>query len=97
MLDAISKIKEIPDSSVDQSCGILSKLIKQLGDSEKASLIKLAKKYQPSTRALAGAMLENIFGTAASETLYKSLNPSTKYKLGLSESRLPNKQKWRIL
>jgi predicted transcriptional regulator of viral defense system len=96
MLDAISKIKEIPDSSVDHSCGILSKLIKQLGDSEKESLIKLAKKYQPSTRALTGALLENIFGTAASETLYKSLNPSTKYQFGLSQNRLPNKQKWRI-
>lgn len=96
MLDAISKIKEIPDSSVDRSCRILSELIKQLNDSERESLIKLAKKYNPSTRALAGAILENIYGTAASVLLDRSLNPFTEYKCGISENVLPNKAAWNI-
>ena len=96
MLDAISKIKEIPDTTADQACRMLSELIKKLDDSEWESLIRLAKKYNPSTRALAGAILQNSFGTAASEGLYQSLNPSTEYQFGLSDSVLPNKQKWRI-
>jgi len=97
ILDAISKIKEIPDSTVDQSCRILIELIRKLTDSDQKSLIKLARKYNPATRALAGAIFENYFGATRPEVLSKSLNPSTEYKFGISERALPNKQKWNIL
>ncbi|HBB91359.1 MAG: hypothetical protein A2X22_09825 [Bacteroidetes bacterium GWF2_49_14] len=96
ILDAISRIKEIPDSTVDRSILTISQLIGNLSDSDRDTFIRLAKKYNPATRALSGAILENIFGSARSELLYKSLNPSSEYQVGVTEGALPNKQKWNI-
>jgi hypothetical protein len=97
ILDAISNIKEIPDTTVEQSCKTLSGLIKKTNTGDKETLIRLAKKYNPATRALSGAILENSFGAQDSEPLLKTLNPSSVYKFGISESTLPNKRKWNIL
>ncbi len=97
ILDAISKIREIPDTTIDQSCNTLSRLIAKLNDKDKEAFIRLAKTYGPAIRALAGAIFENNFGTAGSEVLYKSLNPSTAYKYGISLNVLPNKQNWNII
>lgn len=97
ILDAISNIKEIPDTTVEQSCKTLSELIKKINTGDKETFIRLAKKYNPATRALSGAILENSFGAQDSEPLLKTLNPSSVYKFGISESTLPNKRKWNIL
>jgi hypothetical protein len=97
ILDAISNIKEIPDTTVEQSCKTLSELIKKINTSEKEIFIRLAKKYNPATRALSGAILENSFGVKDSEPLLKTLNPSSVYTFDISESTLPNKRKWNIL
>jgi hypothetical protein len=97
ILDAISNIKEIPDTTVDQSCKTLSELIKKINTGDKETFIRLAKKYNPATRALSGAILENSFSAQDSEPLLKTLNPSSVYKFGISESTLPNKRKWNIL
>jgi hypothetical protein len=97
ILDAISNIKEIPDTTAEQSCKTLSELIKKINTSDKETFIRLAKKYNPATRALSGAILENSFGAQDSEPLLKTLNPSSVYKFGISESTLPNKRKWNIL
>jgi len=97
ILDSIRNIKEIPDASIDQSCKILSVLIKNLNNSEIENLIRLAKKYNPATRALTGAIIEYYCKNKSSKTLFESLNPSSSYQLGVSGDILPNKQKWNIL
>lgn len=97
ILDAISNIKEIPDTTVEQSCKTLSELVKKINTGDKETFIRLAKKYNPATRALSGAILENSFGTLDSDPLLKTLNPSSVYKFGVSENTLPNKRKWNIL
>ncbi|MBN2681925.1 MAG: hypothetical protein JXR58_05420 [Bacteroidales bacterium] len=97
ILDSIRNIKEIPDSNINNSCIVISDIIQKFSDSDLKQLIRLAQNYNPATRALLGAIIELKFGSEVSEELYKSLNPASEYDLNISESILPNKQKWQII
>ena len=100
LLDVIRFIKKIPDSSFQLSITRLNSLISELSDKEQQSLIQLSYKYYPSVRALLGALLENMeldeLGIGL-EKLKTSLNPITKYKIGISEEILPTISNWNIL
>lgn len=96
ILDAIRNIKEIPDATVQDSCRALIGLIKKIKKEDGENIVRLAKKYNPATRALSGAMIDLCYGDKAAEPLLKSLNPSSEYEFGISESILPNKLKWNI-
>ena len=97
ILDSIRFIKRIPDTDINQSCERLKGIIRDLSDEKKDYLVKLAMKYNPATRALAGAILELIKGEAYVEGLYKSLRGSTIFKLNISALALNNKNIWRII
>lgn len=94
MLDGLKSIKKIPAASPDDIVRGLSVLIEKRSDEERSRLISYAMKYAPSVRALLGAILESI--GQYDESLKKSLNPFTKYAIGVSESVLPNKSNWNI-
>ena len=96
LLDCIRMIKDIPDSSTTQSCSLLMLKIKELTVEERHRMTQLAIKYSPSTRALLGAILECIEETECSDKLFSSLNNLTTFNIGISETILPNKKRWRI-
>ena len=96
ILDTVRNIKEIPDTTVQDSCKTLISLISKINKEERVSIIRLAKKYNPATRALSGAMIDLCFGSSIAEPLLKSLNPSSEYDFGISDNILPNKLKWNI-
>jgi hypothetical protein len=96
ILDSIRFIKRIPDSSVSDSCKRLIHIIKRLDKSEHQVLARLALKYNPGTRALAGAILDQASDSFISDQLYNSLNPVSGFTYGISENVLSNKLKWRI-
>jgi len=96
ILDATRNIKEIPDATVQDSCKTLMVLIKKINQEDRENVVRLAKKYNPAARALAGAMIDLCFGSNIAEPLLKSLNPSSEYEFGISDSILPNKLKWNI-
>lgn len=94
ILDALKFIKNIPattpDSVISQIRIDISKLSK-----EKKTLIKnLAIKYPASARALLGAVLE--LNNHVDNALKKTLNPFTKYQIGVSDKALPTKANWNI-
>ena len=97
ILDSVRNIKEIPDTTVDKACLILNSTIKKISPEDRSRFVKLALKYNPATRALTGAILENIADSNSVDSLYKSLNPSSSYSIGISDKVLPNKLKWNIL
>lgn len=97
ILDAVRGIKEIPDANIEDSCKALLNIIKNVRKADRATLIRLAGKYNPATRALAGAFCEISFGSKFANPLLSSLNLSSSYEFGISEKILPNKQKWFIL
>ncbi len=96
ILDGIRFIKKIPDASPKKSCEILQNLIAALSEEEQSRISKLALKYQPSTRALLGAILAHLGNEERAAILKKSLNPFTSYTIpGVSEV-LPAAAGWNI-
>jgi hypothetical protein len=98
LLDAIRYIKKIPDAATESSCTRFLAIIKKLSDIQINTLVRLALKYPPATRALLGALLEQSKKQNASvEVLYRSLNPITSYQLPGAQKILQNAEKWNIV
>ena len=96
LLDAIRFIKEIPDATINQSCKRILAIIRELDKEETEKALMLAEKYPPMVRAMLGAMVENLYGTNKTMSLWNTLNPLTTYKVGIDEQVLPQIKKWRI-
>ena len=96
LLDAVKDIRSIPGMETNTALELIKIKIEQLPLREQKKLGQLALSYPSSTRALTGAMLELLNSKQAADKLYKSLNFLSKYKLGIKESVLPNKDKWKI-
>jgi hypothetical protein len=97
LLDAIRYIKKIPDTSIEASCKRFLAIIKNFSDKETNTLVRLALKYPPVTRALLGVLLEQLQQGKTAEPLFKSLNPITKYKLPGVTKAIFNTEKWNIV
>lgn len=97
ILDAIRYIKKIPDATIESSCRRFLSIFRNLTEKELSSLARLALKYPPATRALSGALLDELQQTHLTELLLKSLNPITKYKLAGAANILSATEKWNII
>lgn len=96
ILDSIRYVRKIPDTTIEASVKRLSAIVSSLSDTNAVKMIRLSQKYPPATRALLGAILDNT-KNIGTEQLYKTLNPITKYKLGIPESVLATSPKWNII
>ena len=96
-LDAIRNIKRIPDSNLSSICARLLSLLKKMSSKNLATLVRLSQKYPPATRALLGALLEELEILEFQEALQKSLNPITKYKLSGVSKTLKTAEKWNLV
>lgn len=97
LLDAIRYIKKIPDATTEASCKRLLAIINDLSENELQIMVRLALKYPPATRAMVGAILEQLNHVDLTVSLLKSLNPITKYKLVGAAKVLTAAEKWNIL
>jgi len=97
LLDAIRYVKKIPDASVESSCRRFLAIIENMTDKEVNTLVRLALKYPPASRALLGALLEQLQNAKVAEPLFKSLNPITKFKLAGAEKVLSTTKIWNIV
>ncbi|MGH9948208.1 MAG: type IV toxin-antitoxin system AbiEi family antitoxin domain-containing protein [Pyrinomonadaceae bacterium] len=97
VLDAIRYIKKIPDTTIESSCKRFLAILKDIPDKDKKSLVRLALKYSPATRALLGALLDQMQRTDLTDRLLWSLNPITKYNLKGAAQVLLTTAKWNIV
>lgn len=97
LLDAVRYIKKIPDASIESSCKRFLAIIKKLDEREINTMVRLALKYSPATRALLGALLDQLNQEKATTLLFKSLNPITKYKLSGAAKAIYTAEKWNIV
>jgi len=97
VLDAIRYIKKISDTTIESSCNRFLAILKGISDKDKKSLVRLALKYPPATRALLGALLDQIRKTDLTDRLLQSLNPITKYKLTDVAKVLSTADKWNVV
>lgn len=97
ILDVLKFIRSIPDVTADIACSRMMIVIEGLAEKDIARLTKLAMKYQPATRALLGAILDEIGMPEKTLALARSLNPITTYKIGSVSKVLRSFQRWNIL
>ena len=97
MLDALDKIKKIPDTSPDDVVLYAKRTMAELPKEQKDRLSILAKERRPRTRAIIGAILKELGEWEDATMLKETLNPLSSYKIGLSENILQEKKKWKIL
>ncbi|WP_066222908.1 type IV toxin-antitoxin system AbiEi family antitoxin domain-containing protein [Formosa haliotis] len=97
LLDAIKYIKKIPDTTVAKACLRFMAILKEKSAEDIKTIIRLALKYPPSTRALLGAMLEQLGYTEHLQTLKASLNPITTYKIEDLEQIVHTTNNWNIV
>ena len=88
LLDSIKSIKRIPDTTPDSSYNRIKAIVKSLDEKNLDLMIKLAMKYNPMTRAIAGAIIEDLYGEDKARSLRDTLNPITIYKVGLTKTVL---------
>lgn len=96
ILDAIRYIKKIPDTSLSVIIKRLLAILNDIPENELSTLIDLALKYPPSTRALLGVMLEEMGRGVWVAPLRKQLNPVTAYKLNSVNQVLSTASNWNI-
>ncbi len=96
LLDAIRFIKKIPDTTLEASCKRLKALLNELDEKQKRSILRLSLKYPPATRALLGALLEDMGLQIDLSAVKKSLNPITAYHLNISPQLLSTSLNWNI-
>lgn len=94
-LDAIKFIKKIPACTPDEAVKILISKMSKFPKNIIDILIQLVFSYPASTRALLGSMLASM-GFYSSK-LKATINPLTKFNIGISEETLPNKKQWNIV
>ena len=97
LLDAIRYIKKIPDAGIESSCRRLLLILKELSEEDKGTIVRLALKYPPATKALLGAMLDTFQQSSLTESLNRSINHITKYRLPGAAKVLPTAVKWNIV
>ena len=95
ILDALRLIKDIPATSPDDCVMNICKAINALSMEQKRELAELSLAYTPYVRALLGAIYENM--ELETETISKTLNGVTSYKLPISDKVLSNKRNWNII
>ncbi|HHV84428.1 MAG TPA: hypothetical protein GXX42_01240 [Petrimonas sp.] len=96
LLDCLRFFKNIPDAMPDETCKRLLYLFSQLDKTQIVKVKKLALKYNPSTIALLGALLQTLDENEDTNMLLNKLNPQTSYKLGISKKILHNQERWYI-
>ena len=96
LLDTIRLIKNVPDADINQSCRRILAIIREYAQQDIERIIILSRKYTPMSRALLGAIIENIWDKELAKPLRDSLNPITTYNIGINKEVLPEIQKWNI-
>jgi len=97
IMDTIRYIKKIPDSNIESSCKRLLFILKNLSEKDKNTIVRLALKYPPATKALLGSLLDEIKENSITESLYKTLNSITNYKFPGLAKVLTTTEKWNIV
>ncbi len=96
ILDALSDIKNIPDSQPSEILTLLSQKLDCLDDASIGTLVQLAKvHYPPATKALLGLILDSK-EDRISRVLAEDLNPTTYYRIGL-QGEWAKAKKWKIV
>ena len=96
ILDVLRDAKNIPDSKVDNVINATAKWIAELRPADLKRLQRLALTYySAATRALVGLVLDRN-GQPVLPALKTSINPTTRFDVGLDPVQWPEGRAWSI-
>ena len=96
LLTSMRDIKKIPDSTPNAVAEAIGNQLRELPESQVRRIQRLALNYyNAATRALLGLLLEQN-DQALDPALRTSLNPLSRYAIGLDAARWPNAAGWYI-
>ena len=96
LLDALRNARKIPDAGVGSVLKTLGRLLLDLTPARRKELQRLAVDYyNAGTRALLGLLLTRN-GQEVLPTLASSINPTTRFDLGMNLSDWPQAREWNI-
>ena len=96
LLDVLRDAKKVPDANIGRVMQVLAKRLVDLRPTERKKLQRLALDYyNASTRALLGMLLTR-YGKELSPALKASLNPTTRFQLGIDPRDWPEAGAWSI-
>ena len=96
LLDALRNARKIPDAGVGSVLKTLGRLLLGLTPAKRKELQRLAVDYyNAGTRALLGLLLTRN-GQKVLPTLASSINPTTRFDLGMNPSDWPEAREWNI-
>lgn len=96
ILDTIKDFKKIPNLNVKSGIKGLLNILKSLIKEDIVRIINYSLNYPPRTRALLGALLEEIGIKDNLEDLQDSLNPLSEYSFGIKKEVLQAVENWNI-
>lgn len=95
-LDVLLAINDIPDADANETLASMVKRFSKLDDKQVNRAKNLALNYYTSkVTALTGFLLEYL-GKGNTQNLKKSLNPLTRFKIGLNKEQWPESRAWNI-
>lgn len=100
ILDTIRDYDKIPDSSnydaIKGVIGIIYNHVVKKRPEDISLMAKLAVDYPPKTRAITGAILDELGFSEIAYGLLKTLRPKSRYKIGEGIALLHNNEKWHL-
>jgi len=96
LLDSIRYFKNIPDSNIEFIFNRFRTLLSNLTDEQLKRFIRLLVKYPANTRAIAGALLDEINQNKFADKIRLMQNPITVYKIGVTKEILSTAENWNI-
>ena len=96
ILDVLRDARKVPDANVERVIEAMRRRLADLAPTELKRLQRLALDYySPSTRALLGMLLTRCRKDVLPE-LNASLNPTTRFDLGIDSDEWPESRAWNI-
>ena len=95
-LDIIKNIKKIPDCNFLFALKRIMTIFNNMKPNKIKSLITLSLNYPPSTKALLGAILQELKYDKYISELHQSLNPISKYSFPEAQKVLSYSKEWNI-
>lgn len=96
LLDALKQVKKVQDASPDRVVTVVKQRVGGMSRAQVETLTTLVAEYPPRVRAILGAILETSGRKRQSLRLKASLNPLSKYKVGIKNA-LSNLKEWNLL
>jgi hypothetical protein len=97
ILDAIRNIRKIPGASIEFSYKRIRSILASFMNEDIQKIVRLARKYPPSTRALLGSIIDDLGFDNEADVLLRTLNPITTYNFKELKEEAADPLKWNLL